>query len=232
MYHKAATSADRTVATIYRNLDSSGNPLVLGEIIEASPATVARLGLTNGFGTHFRKTYFPGAHGDPKQEFRITERIWQQGMGDAMPKPLGFTKNTIRTELIEGTAWAALSPIQRGRNMVTGKECKPAACSREFLAQYWDALDVTFKLFQRLHTVAVHGDGHRNNVLFVQQKGHLVPKFIDFEDCVELKDIPQGERAEAKQDDLTDLMAEARILQQFFGDHQSKLGLLSRAPEI
>ena len=223
--------ADRVIQRIYANVLEDQSPLVLGEIVESGLRTSRKFNLEAEDRVHFRKTFYPGAGGNPEDEYRRSIAVWS-AIPEGAAKPLGYDGREFRARLIKGTAWAALSPFGTGLNYCP-VEGKPAPIPRDAAEQYWAGLEKLHALFGQLHQTHVHGDAHRNQALMVAGPGgEYEVKLVDFEDAQSLEGLSPEKRRELIADDLVDLLQEARLLQKhILGPRHSPLGLASRSNE-
>lgn len=223
---------DRIIQQIYENLIDNETPLVIGAVVECGSRTRQKFGLQAEDYVHFRKTYHPGAGGNPEDEYRRSMEVWA-AIPEGAAKPLGFEGKEFHARLIKGTAWAALSPFGTSMNYCPAAGT-PTPIAPEAAEQYWDGLEKLHTLFGQLHKTHSHGDVHRNQVLMVVgTDGAFEPKLIDFEDAAPLAGLTNAERRETIADDLVDLMLEAKLLQEhILGPRNSPLGLASRGQVV
>lgn len=224
---------DITLLSVYENLDASGSrPLVLGELVLAGRKTRLTVPETQRYPIHFKKTYFPGASGNPKDELKLTKQAADL-LGGFSPKAIGADNFSIRTSIVPGVAWAAISPLCKGHNFVSGSRKESLGQGLHLLREgkrtpallsYWKTLEAINTAIDRLHKKCVHGDLHRNNILMVPQKGGFEPVIIDFETLQDLRGLDKEEASELKADDKQELWMECAALQLVIGKQPTKLG--------
>jgi hypothetical protein len=249
---------DTLVSVIYRDMQED-RPAVTGALVIAGTQTRHNFPNTNKEPLHFVKIYHPGARTNTQTEYDRTAKVAASTKLSCFPTPLGAKcmhhspfgiddnqvlqiqptdeLNTYRSKVIPGVTLSVISPLPKGHYL-------PDSISEEMLAtsnkassaslhKLWDGLEAAYADMKELHAAGcVHCDGHRHNLLFVNQGATLKPCFIDYETARFKEDMEEEEWKRRVDDDFDDLYREAIVLQHTqLGPQTSDLGINSRHQE-
>jgi hypothetical protein len=207
---------DVLLQTIYET------PFVRGDIVMAGRKTREKFPLTQQYPIHFKKTYLEkmaGWESPTALEHRQTEMVWQHfeecGEPGRVPKGLGNTPETFRSELIQAKTLGSLSPVHNCND--------PEELARQIAAirgngmnikQLWDGAEALREAMSTMHNGGMlHKDAHRENLMVSFDKaGTPTPHIIDFETLEEDARFGTNEWLRATWEDCRHLIEEATLI--------------------
>ena len=213
---------DTTLHVIYKT------PFILGEIVLAGKTTRETFPIINKFPVHFKKTILPsygsitvkGSDANPQKEKEISKIVWDHfqeiDKNTLIPRPLGHSRSTYRSELIEAKTLGAITPINNSNDpkdiAEQIQEAKLSHTTSE-LKELWDGLEKLNEEIGKLHSGGLlHNDLHRENMMLVRTEKETIATLIDFETTEEDERFQTPEWEGACKEDKNLFLEECSII--------------------
>jgi hypothetical protein len=212
---------DLVVYEIYRDTTTSGRVPTMGDIVIPGQETLEACSDTREYGIHFRKIYTrespPIRRGEtPAVEFERTTRalgLLPRDIGIRL-RPLAHDTWIYRSRVVPGQTFAAVSPFSD----LSYDDAIAQAIDESESAGLATRITESVAIIRRMHAANVaHGDLHLDNLMWISDLAQHRVQPIDLASAVFREDMGEDEWAAAVQDDLSELLREAGLLQLCLG---------------